>query len=134
MKPSPGKHFHQDFYSKSLGQNEQSPDRQYHRHNRRQSQHFQRRLPLSDERIYTDERRFNQHIVPRNQDIGIKATTKTAKVERDPSISDIIEQHLIFHQRCDNIEHMLGQLLERSQKHPLIGDDSQSLNWKGLCL
>ena len=134
-KPSPDKHFHQDFYSKSHGQKEQSPDRQYHRHNRRRSQHFQKRLPLSDETIYTDEQRFNQHKVPRNQDLGINATTKTVKVERDPSISDIIEQHLIFHQRCDNIEHMLGQLLERSQKHPLIRhDDSQSLNWKGLCL
>ena len=134
-KPSPDKHFHQDFYSKSHGQKEQSPDRQYHRHNRRRSQHFQRRLPLSDETIYTDEQRFNQHKVPRNQDLGINATTKTVTVERDPSISDIIEQHLIFHQRCDNIEHMLRQLLERSQKHPLIRhNDSQSLNWKGLCL
>ena len=51
--------------------------------------------------------------------LGIKATTKTVKVERDPSISDIIEQYLMFHQRCDNIDHMLGQLLERSRMHPL---------------
>ena len=99
--------------------------------------HRQRRFPLSEnaERIFTDEQRFSQYIVPRNQDLGSKATTKTVKVERDPSISDIIEQHLIFHQRCDNIEHMLRQLLERSQKHPLTNqDDSQSLNGKGLYL
>ena len=101
-------------------------------------QHRQRRFPLTKqaERIYTDERGYTQEYVPRNQElIRYKATKKTVKVERDPSISDIIEQHLIFHQRCDNVELMLGQLLERSQQHPLIRhDDSQSLNWKGLCL
>ena len=78
------------------------------------------------------EQRFNQHTEPRNQDLGINATTNTVKVERDPSISDMIDQHLLFHQRCDNIEHMLEQLLKRSEKHPLTKDYSQSLNWKGL--
>ena len=137
-KPSPDKHFHQDFYSKSHGQKEESLVRHYHRHD--PSNHQQQKIfPLSKryaERIYIDEHRFSQHFVPRNKVPKYKVdATRTVKVEREPLISDMNEQHLIFHQRCDNIEHMLGQLLERSQKHPLTRhDDSQSLNWKGLCL
>ena len=69
---------------------------------------------------------------PRNKDPNYKVeTTRTVKVGRDPSISDMIEKHLIFHQRCDAFEHMVGQLLERSRKHPLTREDSQPLTGKG---
>ena len=125
-KQSPDRHFHSEHYSQICRQAKQYHQ---HRHLHRQSR------PSISERKYKDEQRFASEYLPRNKDpVRSKAYKKTVKVERDHSISDIIEQHLIFRPRCDNIEHMLGQLLERSSEHPPTINNSQSLNWKGLRL
>ena len=135
----PDRHCHKNYDKLDHRQDKRSLQRHHHRQDPSNGhQHRQRRFPLTKqyaERIYTDEQGYTQEYVPRNQElIRYKATRKTVKAARDPLVSDIINQHLIFQQRCDRVENMLKQLLERSSEHPPTRNNSQSLNWKGLCL
>ena len=119
-KQSPDRHFRSEHYSKICRQAKQYCKHDS-RHQYRQSRHS------TSERKYKDEQRFVCEYLPGNKDpVRYKATKKTGKVERDPTLSDMIEQHLIFHQRCDNIEHMLGQLLERSQS--ILSQGTMTIN------
>ena len=127
-KQSPDRHFHSEHYSQICRH-----AKPYHGHDSRHQ--LRQSRPSTSERKNKDEQRFACEYVPRNQElIRYKATRKTVKAERDPLVSDIINRHLIFQQRCDRVENMLKQLLERSSEHPPIRKNSQSLNWKGLCL